>query len=324
MNRILVVGGAGYVGSHTCKALARAGFQPIVFDNLSTGHRRAVKWGPLIVADMQDRLALGGTIATYRPDAIIHFAASAYVSESTRDPAKYYRNNVAGTLTVLEAALAAGIRRVVFSSSCAVYGAPSKMPINEETVPDPINPYGRSKWMVEQILADYRAAYDLSYVALRYFNAAGADPQGEVGEWHDPETHLVPNVLLAAAGRLPCFELHGEDYPTPDGTCIRDYIHVSDLAEAHVLALGLLDRGPVGRCLNLGTGRGVSIREVLAAAERVTARQIPVVGRPRRPGDPPTLVASPVVAERDLGFQARLSDIDTIIRTAWPFFAEAI
>jgi UDP-arabinose 4-epimerase len=316
MKRVLVVGGAGYIGSHTSKALAEAGWQPIVFDNLGQGHRSNVKWGPLVVGDILDRLALNDALEQYRPDAVVHFAALAYVAESVTNPASYYRNNVVGTLELLDAMKDAGVRRLIFSSSCATYGVPKTVPISEDTPRRPINPYGRSKLMIEEILADYGNAYGLSYVALRYFNACGADPAGELSERHDPETHLIPRALMAAAGRISALDVFGDDYPTPDGTCIRDYIHVSDLARGHVQALRFLEANPGIHTFNLGTGVGLSIRQVLSGIERNLGRPVPVIMRPRRPGDPPSLVADPTAARKALGFEPVLSDIDTIVRTA--------
>ena len=321
MDRVMVVGGAGYIGSHTCKQLALAGYEPIVFDSLITGNRRAVRWGPLVVGDISDRAALDGAIDKFRPASVIHFAAFSYVGESVADPARYYRNNVAGTLTLLDAMRDAGIGRIVFSSSCASYGAPCDMPIREDMPQHPVNPYGWTKRMAEQILADCHAAYGIAYAALRYFNACGADPEGDLGEWHDPETHLIPRILMAAAGSIPHVEIFGDDYPTPDGTCIRDYVHVSDLADAHVRALKHLEEAPGAYTLNLGTGTGWSVSELVHAAERIVGRNVRVVRRPRRPGDPAVLVADVSAAREIIGFVPRLSDQETIIRTAWPFFS---
>jgi len=318
--RILVTGGAGYIGSHTCKALAAEGFEPVAFDSLTIGHRDAVRWGPLIEGDILDTAAVVDAIKTHRPTAVIHFAAFAYVGESVDDPAKYYLNNVAGTLSVLDACRAADLNLVVFSSSCAVYGVPDRLPISETAPLSPISPYGRTKHFAEQILADYAAAYGLRYAALRYFNAAGADPDGEIGERHDPETHLVPLALMAAQGRIPELAVFGDDHETPDGTCVRDYVHVSDLARAHVLAMRHLAGGGANLAVNLGSGRGTSVREVLNAIELVTGRRVPHVVAPKRPGDPPALFADPTLARDLLGFVAELSDIDTIVRTAAPFF----
>ena len=314
--RILVTGGAGYIGSHTCKALAQAGFEPVVFDNLETGHRAAVRWGPLVVGDIADRARLEAAVLHFNPAAVVHFAAYAYVGESVSDPLRYYRNNVGGTLALLDVCRARGIDRLILSSTCATYGAPAHLPILEATPQAPINPYGRSKLMIEQILADMGAAYGFRSVALRYFNAAGADLQGELREDHDPETHLIPRALMAAAHTAPPLDLFGDDYPTPDGTCIRDYIHVADLADAHVQALRYLLAGGESVALNVGSGRGTSIREILSAIWEVTGRDVPVRLAKRRPGDPPILVADPGEARQRLGFVARYSDLSTIIRTA--------
>ena len=314
---VLVTGGAGYVGSHACKALAAAGYQPIVFDNLVYGHERAVRWGPLEQGDIGDRDRLDAVIAQYRPEAVMHFAAYAYVGESVVDPGKYYRNNVAGTLTLLEAMRDHGIRRLVFSSTCATYGIPDQVPIPETTAQRPINPYGTSKLMVEMMLRDFDAAHGLRSMALRYFNAAGADPDGHIGEMHDPETHLIPLALDAASGRGPALKLFGEDYDTPDGTCVRDYIHVGDLAAAHVLALGVLERNDASDAFNLGTGQGHSVRDVIAGVERVTGLSVPLSLAPRRPGDPASLVAEARRSASELGWRPEMSDLDTILATAW-------
>jgi len=315
--RVLVTGGAGYIGSHTCKALALAGHEPIVFDNLIHGHRWAVRWGPLVVGDILDRAAIDAAITQYRPEAVIHFAAFAYVGESVSDPAKYYRNNVSGTLTLLEAMRARRLSRIVFSSSCATYGVPPPGPITEATVQKPINPYGMSKLMVEHMLVDFGSAYDLKWIALRYFNAAGADPSGEIGEAHSPETHIVPLVLAAAADPAKPFTIFGTDYDTPDGSCIRDYIHVSDLADAHVRALERLADGLESAAINLGTGRGASILEVLETAGRVTGRPIPVVHGKRRAGDPAILVSDAGLARERLGWRAKIPALGDILETAW-------
>lgn len=314
---VLVTGGAGYIGSHACKALAQAGYLPVAFDNLVYGHRWAVRWGPLEVGDIADRARLDAVIAQYRPVAVMHFAAFSYVGESVSDPGKYYRNNVAGTLTLLEAMRDHGIDRLIFSSTCATYGVPMEIPISEAHPQAPINPYGASKWMIERMLADFGAAHGLRSVALRYFNAAGADPEAEIGEDHDPETHLIPLVLDAAAGRRPHITVFGEDYDTPDGTCIRDYIHVTDLADAHVLALRALDAGEPGAAYNLGNGLGFSVQEVIDHAREVTGLKVPVIAGPRRPGDPPRLVGDARRATTELGWQPRYADLDRIIETAW-------
>jgi UDP-glucose-4-epimerase GalE len=320
---VLVVGGAGYVGSHACKVLAASGYQPVVFDNLSTGHRDFVRWGPLVEGDIRDSAAVAEALRRHRCSAVVHFAACAYVGESVTDPAKYYGNNVAGTLSLLEGMRAAGCDALVFSSTCAVYGQPGAVPLSEETRPEPINPYGASKLMVERVLADYRAAYGLRSVALRYFNACGADPDGGIGELRDPETHLIPRAMMALQGHIPDFAVLGTDYETPDGTAIRDYIHVLDLAEAHVAAAGLVLGGAPGGIFNLGTGRGYSVREVLRAIEDEAGRRLPAISGARRPGDPAELVADPSRARAVLGFQPRHSDLETIIRTAWRWHQQA-
>ena len=318
--RVLVTGGAGFIGSHTAKLLAASGMEPVAYDNLSTGNRSAVRWGPFVHGDILDTAHLARTIARYEPAAVIHFAASAYVGESVEDPAKYYRNNVAGTQSLLDACRQGGVGTVIFSSSCATYGVPAHLPIREQTPQQPINPYGRTKLTVEHMLSEYATAYGLRYVALRYFNACGADLEGEIGEWHEPETHLVPRALMAASGAIPFLELFGDDYDTADGTCVRDYVHVWDLARAHVLAYTYLKAGGASLSVNVGTGRGTSVAEILAAIARVTGREVPVRIHPRRPGDPPALYADPGLARDTLGFCAEHSDLDTIIRTAAPFF----
>ena len=314
---VLVTGGAGYIGSHCCKALAAAGYNPVVLDNLVYGHAAAVRWGPLIEGELADRGLLDAVIAQYRPVAVIHFAAYAYVGESVENPGKYYTNNVAAALTLLEALRDSGIRAIVFSSTCATYGIPDSVPIHENAAQRPINPYGRSKLIVEQMLEDFDTAHGLKSIALRYFNAAGADPAGELGECHEPETHLIPLALAAASGSGPALTVHGADYPTSDGTCIRDYIHVSDLAEAHVLALDALLAGASSDRINLGTGVGVSIRDMLVEIERVTGLTVPYSTGPRRAGDPPVLVADPGRARAVLGWESRQSDLATIVATAW-------
>lgn len=316
--KVLVTGGAGYIGSHVCKALAAQGHSPICVDNLVYGHRWAVRWGPLEVADIGDSESMQAILCRHRPDAVMHFAAYAYVGESVVDPAKYYRNNVAGTLTLLDAMTRAGVDRIVFSSTCATYGNPQTIPIAEDHPQAPINPYGASKQMVERILADFAVAQGLRSAALRYFNAAGADPDGEIGEAHDPETHLIPLVLEAAAGIRPHIQVYGDNYETRDGTCVRDYVHVTDLADAHVRALDHLATAAPGlSAFNLGNGQGFTVREIIAAAERVTGRKVPVVIAPRRAGDPAALVGDATRARRNLGWQPRHADIDEILGTAW-------
>ena len=316
---VLVTGGAGYIGSHACKALAGAGFQPVVFDNLSRGHREAVRWGPLVEGDLADRQRLCAALIEHKVEAVMHFAAYAYVGESVTDPALYYRNKLGGTLSLLEALREAGIGEIVFSSTCATYGIPDGVPIREDAPQRPVNPYGETKLAIERALHWYAAAYGLRSVSLRYFNAAGADPEGEIGEHHEPETHLVPLVLQAALGHRPHIDIFGTDYPTPDGTAIRDYVHVCDLAIAHMRALERLRGGGGSAAVNLGTGQGHSVREVIAAAELASGRKVPARAAPRRPGDPPALVADPSLAGEILGWHPQHSDLDTIIRTslAW-------
>jgi UDP-glucose-4-epimerase GalE len=316
-NAILVTGGAGYIGSHACKALARAGYEPIAFDNLVYGHRDAVRWGPLVEGDLADRALVAATLRRFDVAAVMHFAAYAYVGESMIRPELYFRNNVVNSLDLIESMHDVGIRRIVFSSTCATYGIPATVPIRETMPQHPVNPYGESKLMIERALHWHGVAHGLGHVALRYFNAAGADPEGETGEHHEPETHLIPLVLDAALGRRTQVDIYGTDYATPDGTAIRDYIHVSDLAAAHVQALTYLERGGASTALNLATGQGHSVREVIAAAERITGRRIPRREVARRPGDPPCLVADATSAKRTLGWTPQLSDLDTIIATAW-------
>jgi len=321
--KVLVTGAAGYVGSHACKALALAGLQPIGLDNLERAGIRELPWGPLEVADTRDRSALDDVLRRHRPQAALHFAAYAYVGESVARPGLYYRNNVLGTLTLLEALLDAGIGELVFSSTCATYGIPRCVPIDEDHPQQPVNPYGASKLMVERILADFEVAHGLRHVALRYFNAAGADPDCQLGECHDPETHAIPLAIEAALGQRTAFDIYGTDYPTPDGTAIRDYVHVSDLADAHVRALEHLVAGGTSLAINLGTGIGHSVREVISAVEQVTTRSVPVRAAPRRAGDPPVLVANPARARAVLGWSARYSDLTEIVRTAERWHAGA-
>jgi UDP-arabinose 4-epimerase len=314
--RVLVAGGAGYIGSHTCKALAQAGHTPIVYDNLRTGHGWAVKWGPLERGDLNDPAALGEVIRRHRPEAVINFAAMAYVGESMREPTLYYRANVAGMITLLETMRTHDVGSIVFSSSCATYGVPPRLPIVEMMAQNPINTYGRSKRMAEEILRDACAAHGLGAIALRYFNAAGADPDGDLGEEHDPEPHLIPLVLQTALGIRPRISIFGTDYETPDGTCIRDYIHVSDLASAHVAALSACRPGQFS-AYNLGTGRGASINEVIARAREITGKAIPTQAEARRAGDPPVLVADASLARTALKWSPRHSDLPNIITNAW-------
>lgn len=314
---VLVTGGAGYIGSHTCKALKAAGYEPVVYDNLSRGNVRAVRWGPIEVGDLADGERLRDVLRLYRPSGVIHFAAFAYVGESMQDPLGYYRNNVGGTMTLLRAMAAERIDRLVFSSTCATYGIPDTNPIREDTSQDPINPYGQSKLVVERMLKDCTKDGSLSAVALRYFNAAGADADAEIGEEHDPETHLIPLVLGAAKGSAPALTVFGNDHPTPDGTCIRDYIHVTDLADAHVKAFEHAAGNHGFSAFNLGTGRGISIMEVIKAAQLITGREVPFSFGPRRPGDPPALVADPSLAHDVLGWSAQYSGLRNILQTAW-------
>jgi UDP-glucose-4-epimerase GalE len=320
---ILVTGGAGYVGAHACKALRRAGYTPVVFDNLSTGHTSFVRWGPLVEGDIRDTNSLLDAIQTYNAEAVLHFAASAYVGESVTNPQKYYENNVGGSLSLLRAMLAAGCRRLVFSSSCAIYGEPDNLPIRETAPQNPVNPYGASKAMVERIICDYKRAHGLRSVALRYFNASGADPESELGELRDPETHLIPRAMMAIQGYISDFAVFGNDYPTPDGTAIRDYIHVSDLAEAHVVALQYLLAGEAGGAFNLGTGRGYSVKQVLDAIAAETGETLPVSDAPRREGDPPVLLADASLSHTKLGFAPRLSHLEKIVETAWAWHQRA-
>ena len=314
---ILVTGGAGYIGSHINKLLAYEGYETVVFDNLIYGHREAVKWGTLVVGDLKNVDEIEAVFRRYSIEAVFHFAAYAYVGESVAEPEKYYYNNIGCTLNLLKVMRKYGCDKIIFSSSCATYGEPAQMPITEDMPQDPINPYGFTKYAVERIFKDYERAYGLKYVVLRYFNAAGADPEGEIGEAHDPETHIIPLILDAASGQRPNVKVFGTDYPTRDGSCIRDYIHVSDLATAHLLALRHLEAGKESQFLNLGNTKGTSVLELIEAAKRVTGRDIPVVLSDRRPGDPAILVGSSERAKRVLGWEPVYGDIDTIVRHAW-------
>ena len=314
---ILVVGGAGYIGSHMCKCLAQSGFQPIVLDNLVYGHRDAVQWGPFAEGSLDDANLLKHLFKTYDIAAVMHFAAYTYVGESVQNPAVYYQNNVAATLSLLRCMVDADIKKFIFSSSCATYGEPLELPISEEHPLNPISPYGRTKRMVEEILADFGTAYGLSSIALRYFNAAGADPDGQLGEDHDPETHLIPLVLQAALGQKEDIKIFGNDYETDDGTCIRDYIHINDLASAHLLALERLLHGDFGGIFNLGNGNGYSVMDVIHKAREVTGKSIPFEIIQRREGDPAILVGSSKKAMNELGWKPRYADLDTIIEHAW-------
>lgn len=317
---ILVTGGAGYIGSHAVKALQREGYGVIVLDNLVYGHREIVEdvlHAKLVVGDTRDRALLDELFQTHEIAAVMHFAAFAYVGESVTDPAKYYRNNVTGTLTLLEAMVAANVKKFVFSSTCATYGVPQVMPIPEDHPQNPINPYGASKLMAERFLADFDVAYDFKSVSFRYFNAAGADPSGAIGEAHDPETHLIPLALMVALGKRESLSVFGTDYPTEDGTCIRDYIHVNDLASAHVLGLEYLLKGGKTDVFNLGNGTGFSVKEVIETTEAVTGRPVKVVECDRRAGDPPVLVGSSEKARKILGWNPEYSDLKEIVSHAW-------
>lgn len=314
--RILVTGGAGYVGSHAVRHLARAGHEVRVFDNLSLGHRAAVPAELLIEGDLADRTAIARALTDHRIEAVMHFAALALVGESVQHPERYYQSNVINALNLLEAMRLTGVGKLVFSSTTATYGVPERMPIAETVDQKPINPYGFTKVVFERAMADYAHAHGLAYAALRYFNAAGASSDGVIGEDHDPESHLIPIVLQVALGQRESITILGDDYPTPDGTCIRDYVHVEDLANAHLLALERLQPGQ-GLKLNLGTGRGYSVRQVIDACRKITGHPIPAVIGPRRPGDPPELVADSTLARSTLGWQPKYGDIESIVATAW-------
>jgi len=314
---VLVTGGAGYIGSHTCKALAQAGYLPVTIDDLSRGHSSAVKWGPLIVGSVGDRDLLDSIMTQYRPTAVLHFAAFAYVGESVRNPAQYFRNNTCYSLTLLEATQDHDIDALVFSSTCAIYGIPQRVPIQEHDHQNPVNPYGQSKLMVEGMLRSFDAAHGMRFISLRYFNAAGSDSEREIGWCHDPETRLIPRALMAARGDLPHLEIFGGDFETPDGTCVRDYIHVSDLARAHVLALQHLRSGSSSRTLNIGAGTGHSVHDVVNAVHRVTGMPVPIKIASRRTGDPAVLVANSSQASSVLKFTPLESSLDHIVRTAW-------
>jgi UDP-glucose 4-epimerase len=315
--KVLVCGGAGYIGSHTVKELIREGFEVVVFDNLSSGRRELLAGGELIQADLRDEAAVKKAFLTHDFGAVLHFASLIQVAESYADPQKYYQHNLQTSFNLLGAMLQAGVKRLIFSSSAAVYGVPETIPIPESHPLNPFNPYGRTKLFVEEALKDYEAAYGFRFISLRYFNAAGADPAGELGEMHDPETHLIPNVLFAVLGKKKSLDIFGEDFPTPDGTAVRDYIHVTDLATAHVLALKKLLSVPESGFINLGTNQGYSVHEVVRTAERVTGRKVPFKIRPRRKGDVPVLLASKEKAEQILGWSLRYSSLEKIIESAW-------
>lgn len=317
---VLVCGGAGYVGSHACKALSAAGYLPITYDDLSTGHRWAVQWGPLEIGDLAQKDRLDDVFQRYRPAAVMHFASSIEAGKSVTDPAHFYENNVVKTFFLLEAMRRARVDRIVFSSSAAVYGVPSSVPISEAHEMAPVNPYGMTKKVCEAMLRDFAHAYKVRSVSLRYFNAAGADPAVQIGEAHEPETHLIPLVLEAAARRRSHIAVFGDAYPTPDGTCVRDYVHVSDLATAHQDALRFLSHADGAQVFNLGTGQGYSVREVITTVSRVTGRAIPVRNEAPRPGDPPSLVADPALARRELGWTPAYADLETQIAHAWRWY----
>jgi UDP-glucose 4-epimerase len=325
--KVLVTGGAGYIGAHACKALARAGFEPVVFDNLSTGWKGAVKWGPLVEGDLMDGGSIDAALAQHQPAAVMHFAALSLVGESMKDPGLYWRVNVGGALNLLEACAAAGVRNFVFSSTCATYGDQDGVLLTEETAQRPINAYGGSKLAIEQMLRDFGVSAGISHVIFRYFNVAGADPEGETGEQHVPETHLIPLMLDAVAGKRPALTVFGTDYPTRDGTCVRDYVHVTDLADAHVLGLKRLLDGKGNGVFCLGTGNGFSVREVIDASRMVTNREVPVVIGGRRAGDAAALVSSSTHAIQELGWEPKHSTLRQMIGDAWawaqkPGFAE--
>jgi UDP-glucose-4-epimerase GalE len=323
LKRILIVGGAGYIGSHAAKAVRLAGREPIVFDNLTSGREHAVRWGPLVRGDIREADAVRAAIREHRPDAVMQFAARIEVGEGETNPTHFYDNNVAGTLNLVRVMLEEGVKTLVFSSTCAIYGDPERLPLTEDLPKRPVSVYGRTKLMCEQMLEDMARAHGLNFAALRYFNAAGADPDGEIGEEHEPETHLIPNAIKAAVGLGGPMKLFGTDYPTPDGTCVRDFIHVTDLAEAHILAADHIAENKTSLHLNLGVGKGRTVREVLKAVESATGRAVPVVESPRRLGDAVSLYSDPTNVTRTLGWTPRLSDIDTIVGTACAFHRRA-
>lgn len=317
MKRILVTGGAGYIGSHACKLLARAGYQPVSLDNLATGRAEALRFGPSVRVDLGDPVALQAVFAEHQPEAIMHFAAFSQVGEAMADPGKYWRNNVTGALNLIEAALVAGCRKLVFSSTCAVYGDQDGATLDENSALQPLNAYGASKRAIEDMLRDFEASHGLRFVIFRYFNVAGADPEAEIGEAHDPETHLIPLVIQAAMGQRGALAINGDDYATPDGTCIRDYVHVMDLVAAHELGLRWLDAGRESRVFNLGTGSGYSVRQVMDTAAGVLGKPVPHLVGPRRAGDAVRIVSGSHSAEAELGWKPVRSDLATMIEDAW-------
>jgi UDP-arabinose 4-epimerase len=314
---VLVTGGAGYIGSHTCKALSAAGFIPVTYDILVHGHPEIVKWGPLVHADLTDREALREAFAKYQPVAVIHFAAATNIGESVADPSKYYFNNVVGTYNLLDAMKEFKTPHIIFSSTCATYGLLKEIPVDENHPQEPVNPYGYSKLVAEKMILDFGSAYGTNYIIFRYFNAAGADLEGDLGELNPAASHLTPIVIKAANGEIPCIEIYGTDYPTPDGTCIRDYISVVDLANAHVLGLNYLLEGKESAILNLGTGKGYSVKEVIQCVEKVSAKTVPVKYGPRRAGDVPIVIANATKSENVLGWKPLYSDIETMIKGEW-------
>ncbi len=320
---ILICGGAGYIGSHINKELNALGYETVVFDNLSYGHIEAVKWGRFVKGDLENRAEIEAVFTEYDIEAVFHFAAFAYVGESVKEPEKYYYNNISNTLNLLSVMRRYDCKKIIFSSTCATYGEPKKIPITEQEVQNPINPYGKTKLYVENILKDYDVAYGLKFIALRYFNAAGADPEGEIGESHEPETHIIPLVLDAASGKRDCIKIYGNNYDTRDGSCIRDYIHVSDLAQAHILALKKLEKGSDSDFYNLGNENGTSVFEIVRAAEEVTKKKISVSIVEKRPGDPAVLIGCADKARKELGWLPKFGDIETIIRHAWEWHEHA-
>lgn len=314
---VLVTGGAGYIGSHACKRLFEDGYQPVIYDNLSTGHDWAVKWGPLVLGDLLEKEILESVFNDYQPVAVLHFAACGLVEELVRDPEKYIRNNIDGSKVLIDVIKAKKCPVMVFSSSCTLYGNVEQSVLDEFLPVQPINPYGETKLAVENILAEERQAGGLNSIALRYFNAAGADPEGEIGEDHDPETHLIPRVISAALGQLPEVKIFGDDYPTEDGSCVRDYIHVSDLAVAHVTAMEKLITGELPPAINLGAGIGSSVKDVVACVKKISGRDFPVKIGPRRDGDPAALVADTALAQKELSWSSQYSDLETVVGTAW-------
>lgn len=321
---ILIAGGAGYIGSHTNKLLNERGYRTVVFDNLVYGHREFVRWGEFFKGDLSNPVEIRECFRKYPVHAVMHFSAFAYVGESVENPSKYYFNNVVNTLNLLEVMREFGVRYFIFSSTCAVYGIPEQVPINEEAPKRPVNPYGKTKLMIEQILEDYDRAYGIKHINLRYFNAAGADPEAEIGEWHEPETHLIPLTIYAALGAKEDIKIFGTDYPTKDGTCIRDYIHVMDLAEAHIKALEYLVRHDRSDAFNLGNGEGYSVREIIESVRRISKKDFRVTEVGRRPGDPPVLISDSKKARELLGWEPRYRDIDSIVETAWRWHSSSM